>query len=245
MNYKFGRKNHARRWVWNRTSERLRASGFGICESVVLYLAGAQDLDRPVALSHGFRSNNLIAIERDPAVCRELRRAGVLAIHGDAAEVVAAFPVSRVPVVALILDTMMPGGNAANRLFEVAMLTVERGGVVAINLQRGRERDDEIRRQCRRTPGMHRGYLTLAHWIADALPADVISEPNDCHCGDERMVCLFKRCQPDLFSYRSSVGMDWMVVYQPLPRDSGTRSPSREIRRQIAAVLAHRTRRAP
>lgn len=78
--YKFGSKNNWRRWCWNRISERMIKPK---PDCIVLYLAGAQDLDRPIAISHGFRAANLIAIERDGKSISMLREAGVLAINSD------------------------------------------------------------------------------------------------------------------------------------------------------------------
>jgi hypothetical protein len=75
MNYKFGTKANWRRWQWNRIVERLAVP---VRDAVVVYLAGPEDLDRPVALSKGFRPDNLIAVDRDGDVVKQLRMNGTL-----------------------------------------------------------------------------------------------------------------------------------------------------------------------
>lgn len=85
MNYDFGQKRHWRKWVWNRISERVQIPKR---DALVLYLAGANDFDRPVALSKGFVGNNLIAVEKNPVVLEGLRGKGVLAVDANFADVV-------------------------------------------------------------------------------------------------------------------------------------------------------------
>jgi hypothetical protein len=78
--YKFGNKNNWRRWKWNRIVERLMVRPR---DAVTLYLAGQDDLDRPIAKSHGFRDENLIAIDRSSQVVESLRSSSAVALQAD------------------------------------------------------------------------------------------------------------------------------------------------------------------
>lgn len=78
--YKVGRKNQWRREVWNCIDERLAVAPRN---AVVLYLAGPADLDRPLAIRHGFDANNMIAVERNASAVKSLRLNRALTIHDD------------------------------------------------------------------------------------------------------------------------------------------------------------------
>jgi hypothetical protein len=78
--YKFGQKNNWRRWVWNRIVDRLQVPPN---QAVGLYLAGADDLDWQEARRRGFKRDNMIAIDRSPAVVDQLRGSGCLAVKAD------------------------------------------------------------------------------------------------------------------------------------------------------------------
>jgi len=90
VDYDFSTKRHWRRTMWNAIKERLSVPA---SEAVVLYLPGPTDEDRAIALSKGFRAENLFAVERDRGVVKELRAAGSLVIHGDFLEVAQSWPV--------------------------------------------------------------------------------------------------------------------------------------------------------
>lgn len=80
FDYKFGNKNNWRRWAWNRVMERLQVPNE---DATVLYLAGRDNLDGEICLSHGFRQENMLAVEAESESLSELRQNGVLAIDGD------------------------------------------------------------------------------------------------------------------------------------------------------------------
>lgn len=63
-NYKFPKKNHWRRWQWNRITERVKIHK-PISQSIGIYLTGPDDHDRNVALSKGFKNQNLIGVDLD------------------------------------------------------------------------------------------------------------------------------------------------------------------------------------
>jgi len=99
--YKFGNKNNWRRWVWNRISERYRKPK---SEAIIVYLAGTEDLDRKIALEHGFKPYNMIAVDRDINVVEALRTKGALAIQGDLFEVLKGFSGTQCRINILIAD---------------------------------------------------------------------------------------------------------------------------------------------
>lgn len=79
FNYKFGTKNNWRRWAWNRIAELIPEKRDAICA----YLPSSKDEDRAIALSRGFRNENLIGIERNKKSAITVRKAGALCVHGD------------------------------------------------------------------------------------------------------------------------------------------------------------------
>lgn len=89
MNYKFGQKNHWRRTIWNAISDRLQVPAK---DAVVLYLGGKTDLDRQIALSKGFRPENMLFIDRSKKVVDGQRGAGHLAIAADFFQAVHSLP---------------------------------------------------------------------------------------------------------------------------------------------------------
>ena len=78
--YAFPRKKHWRKCVWSEVKKRLRVP---VCDAIVLYMPGIEDFDRPIAISKGFKDANLIGVERDGKVVSALRKRGVFCIHGD------------------------------------------------------------------------------------------------------------------------------------------------------------------
>lgn len=78
--YGFGNKNQWNRWFWNRVDELLMVDKW---DARVMYLAGPRDHDRTMALRHGFRPENLLAIDRDKNNVQRIKDAGGLAIDAD------------------------------------------------------------------------------------------------------------------------------------------------------------------
>jgi hypothetical protein len=133
--YKFGPKNQYRRWAWNRIDELLFRSAR---DAVVLYLAGVQDLDRPVARRHGFRDHNLIAVERDRIAAKTLRKDGVLVVPGDIFATLAHWPKDK-PIHVLHADLCCGySRKLAETILAAHFCGVE---VFSFNLLRGRDRD--------------------------------------------------------------------------------------------------------
>lgn len=135
MDYKNGMKGNWRRTIHNRIVDLLAVKP---SEAVVLYLAGIQDLDRAEFLRRGFKSNNLICVEKHKRTASEIRSNRKLCIESELGQVISAcrrFPVHVVlgdfccglelSVVSLI-DQMIE-----NPCFN--------GSVVVFNVMRGRD----------------------------------------------------------------------------------------------------------
>jgi hypothetical protein len=131
-NYKTGRKNNWRRTCWNEIARRVPDRK----NANILILAGEQDLDRPVAISKGFSSNNIIAVDLRKEVVDKLRKEGKLAIHGS------------IQAASLILEPDVIHADLVCGLrepaFDLMMATLffgwtKPGTVILCNFQRGRE----------------------------------------------------------------------------------------------------------
>lgn len=132
--YDFGPKRHWRRWIWNRIAERADKEG------MVVYLPGENDFDRPLALQHGFKDNNLIGVERDKRTLKHLRNGGKLIVEGDVFEVALAILASgkRVSVINADLTKGLCLKDSA-KILDIIGHPKSIGITLAINLQRGRD----------------------------------------------------------------------------------------------------------
>lgn len=133
--YDFAAKRHWRRWVWNRIAERTKNPR----DALVLFLAGPEAPDIDVARAHGFRAQNMIAVERDPRVVSRLRGRKVLTIEGDLLQTLEAWPASR--RVDVLLADLCSGLTQSTQ--EISRLLTLHGAfsdaTIAVNLLRGRE----------------------------------------------------------------------------------------------------------
>lgn len=135
INYKNGQKNHWRRTMWNHLADLTQDKR----EAVVLYLPGSTDLDRPEALRRGFKSWNLIAVERDVKVAKKLRSEGATVINDNLRMVMAGWP-SDVPVAAVVADLQCGMCELANRILCTWVTTrAFSEGAIMINMMRGRD----------------------------------------------------------------------------------------------------------
>jgi len=133
--YKFGTKNNWRRTVWNELQSRVTKPA----DAIVLYLAGAMDLDSQIAREKGFAANNLIAIERDATALRALRGARRLAIAGDFCEILWDWPEERTLDIAFGdfccgLETQL-----ANKLLMLTLAPKFKSTCFVFNFLRGRD----------------------------------------------------------------------------------------------------------
>ena len=91
MQYTFGSKKHWRRTMWNAIASRIDVPAR---EAVVLYLGGKEDLDREVAVSKGFKQENLIFVDRSREIVSLQRSRGTLAVSADFVETCFSLPPS-------------------------------------------------------------------------------------------------------------------------------------------------------
>lgn len=139
VEYKNGRKNNWRRALWNALKSH-RPNHDRPDDRVILYLPGEQDLDRKVALEKGFKSHNLIAIERNKDIVKRLRGRGVICIHSDLFSVMHGWR-SDTPIFAILADTQTNFSDAALKIIALWFCGIAfRRTVLLMNLQRGRER---------------------------------------------------------------------------------------------------------
>lgn len=270
FSYKFGSKNNWRRWAWNRISERVLVPKR---DAVVLYLAGASDLDRPIALSKGFLPANLLAVERSSTVCQQLRSERVLTINSDVLNVLRSWPIHReVSVIFIDLCSGIEETTLASLQAALFMPPFYQS-VIAFNVMRGRDaRTTFMRDAMAMNFGMekHRGilikeYITSLmsyHIIKGLHPEQIVQGEAD---GEDRVgfnvsmkyISLLTNLMEPVFNeYRSSSGQmfDSIVFNNPFRivhdyYELGIRKKvycaekDKGTSRKISAILAHRTRR--
>jgi hypothetical protein len=170
FDYDFGAKRHWRRWVWNRIRERL---GVEVSQAMALYLSGAEDYDRQIAIDRGFSDVNLISIEKSGKVAVKVRKEKkILCVRGDAFRILNGWPpTKRVDVLHLDLC----GGLYKRMLLEIlglVMLEPLFGAVLSFNLMCGMEGTggdlrDAWAEERRVSKAPHRGmivYSEFATW---------------------------------------------------------------------------------
>lgn len=270
--YKFGTKNNWRKWLWNRIAERLHVPARN---AVVLYMGAAEDLDRAEALRRGFTNTNLIHVDRDAKVTAAIRRAGGLGVTGDFFDVVRCWPQHHsIDVVLGDFCNGLTLANLTG-VVQLPLWRQCRESVFAFNLLRGRDpatnelraiwqkghsKDTKHRVQICASEQVVvcRGLVTGAYAFA---PGGGIAESTDplllaAHAADlEKSWPAARYSERDYRStafqtfdsgvwispYRGLAGLDWAQCDQLLAQ-TVEQNP---LRRQIAAVRAHHTRRTP
>lgn len=161
--YKFGQKNNWRRRVWNEIARRVADRR----NALVLYLAGEQDLDRKVAVEHGFRPNNMIIVEKDKRVAACLRAEGKVVLNMSLNDALYAWP-NESPEVAVVYADLCCGLQPDVGALDDVMGEKPSffGAVALVNMLRGRDAASNDARQvgARFLPDewqKHRGCLML------------------------------------------------------------------------------------
>jgi hypothetical protein len=252
INYTSSPKLTWRGWVWNRITERI--SKLDRPDAIVLYLVGPNDLDREIAIRKGFKSKNLIAIDRDEECVKAARRIGSLAIQATLEDLLVAWP-KDLPISAVLADFTC-GLDKVMNFFQGAILAsraIHPETVIAVNLQRGRDPASNPLRE-----GLRAAKKRLSSGRLDNLYSD---EFNDIfldelhrgkqlysnflyHCmmsfGPDRFKTMLlgfsttflQQTKPVFYSYRQKVGMPYMdsvVFSMPYGKFSGLQSELLEI----------------
>lgn len=265
--YKNGQKNHWRRTAWNMVADMTQNRR----EAIVLYLPGSTDLDAPEACRRGFRSQNLIAIERNSRVADRLRSEGRTCVVANLLEVIAAWP-DHTKVAVLIADLQC---GLTEEIFDLLCLWGMRpalsGSTLLLNMQRGREtgfmfnlsKASSVRKFTGIWPDHVASHPVTEHRAANAFmtfAALVSVGPGGGVEEQRRAYEYFWKFHRITFppSYRSTTRspyMDSAVAKCTLPCNPPTvpseipdgvfkdKLREREVRRMIAAALAIRTMR--
>lgn len=269
MDYDFGQKRHWRRWVWNRIAERTGSPREAIC----VYLPGATDLDRPLALERGFLSANLIGVERNDQALDQLRGSGVLTIDGDLFRAVEAVAYKR-PVSVVFADLCCGLTVPTWSWLSMAMnLPNLQHATFIFNLLRGRDQQSGPIRELMSDEafiGKHRGKMLL-HWLlstramkhAEVMVANGGWPDIDMERVDKGYAKMLSTSNAAFNSYRSTAGnqvFDTVVFKNPMTivdysqvqldvhslyKKHGriTEPAFVQAKRSAAAIMAHRTRR--
>ena len=136
QDYKFGNKNNWRRQLWNELARCAQPP-----DALALYLPGPQDLDRPIAISKGFKPWNLIAVERNGKVVDKLKLQSIPVVGGDLFQVLRDWNPDRA-IDCLIADFT---SDATRLIVENLFLHLKfaphlTNSVVALNFLRGRDK---------------------------------------------------------------------------------------------------------
>lgn len=268
--FKFKTKDHWRRWIWNQYKNRLGMLGCSARNSIVVYLAGPEDLDRDIAISKGFSAHNLIAVDTDQNVVRQLRNRGVLAIQGNLSEVISSWP-PHIPI--HILHADFCATYPTIQRFVTSAIHSPFVFVFGINCLRGRDRDPAFIDALKSggiswlfpNVGKHRGKLiaNIAHmhamcttWDHHSIDATVWNRVTLAEFKNSLATQLGKIIKGNMAAnfqtYRSTAGnqrMDSTVFVNPLllwnriGRLAVHNQPrDTDVSRKIAAILATRTR---
>lgn len=140
--YDFGRKQHYRRIIW---STFRKQAGSNRSKAVCMLMPSSEGTEIEVALQNGFREENLVVVDRNPAIVAHLKRR---------------FPRIRTYGVPLrkaadriLHDGILPdfanldlcsnlGRSSLREIQHVSFKLFRPGAVVAVNCLRGREKGD-------------------------------------------------------------------------------------------------------
>lgn len=259
-------KNQWRRWIWNRCVSQLAVTP---ADATVIYLPGAADLDRDVAIAKGFKQHNLVPVERSSQKIRSLRGRGIRCIGDDILVVAQAWDK---PIHVLMLDFCCGlERKLALAITPLLMRPHMRNAVIALNLMRGRDPSSSDIRDFARDamqvikfpnsadldaidPGInapkHRGLLL--HYLVTLVFTDWITHAVEKRQKDLPQTldhCLRKLERPAVCSYRSTTSQTFdSIVFRnpasvllPSKLSLDREKPARATSRKIAAFRAWQT----
>lgn len=269
IDYKQGPKNNQRHWAVNQIKARLKKMGKRPPNALVLYLAGKDDLEGAVYLQKGFKANNLIAVDRDRKVVKELRDKGRLAVCGDLPKVVENWSLTHtIDVLSADLCCGLNGSAGDCMGCAFTCFGLSPCFVLSINLLRGRDGagsifannvaiDGSANEAARARKIMHEGFaktLTMSKHRGKRFATElalVNAMEAHAHVPDVRFAYFISHfmnaSDPEFNSYRSHRGKVRFDSAVLSGRDWGffqkkLISPDLKMQRQISAVLATRTR---
>lgn len=247
FDYKFGQKNNWRRWTWNQIADRLTSLSKTPREAIGIYLPSRQNLDESIATSKRFNPHNLIAVEEELEVVIELRRRGVLTVHGSLFDVIRDWPWDRLPLQFIHADLCSCITDEVCEMFTTCVYGLGRdGGALLFNLQRGRETGffaDTFSRISKENgkPIKNRTWALMYEFAIHGMSQRKPTNPDDLVIRVEHFANVTK---PEFRSYKSNrVKMDSGVFTLPPGVGEINLRSNGPTSRSIAAILAHRTRR--
>lgn len=186
-------KESWRGWMWNRIIERLpdykpgmkNGSLQRICrDKVAIYLPGPDDIDRRIAMTKGFRNENLIAVDICEDRIKAVRKAGGVGICGGLQNVLAEWK-AKDHLDVVFADLCGGLNESEKKLWLLASTALNGWGVFAVNLLRGRDKGSNalrsgIKESCSRgyvgdyllgiDPTKHRGFQAFAEIVMRLVP---------------------------------------------------------------------------
>ena len=255
FDYNFGAKNNWRRWAWNRISELVGAKKK---DAIVVYLPSRMDKDRSVALSKGFRAENLIGVERDRTALEEARASGALVAYGDFFDAAIAIARSR-KIDVVFADLCCPiTPKLIGRLMDLMLHPNIKDAVFVLNLLRGREFGPSasivkaMQFRCEDTDSLigsekHRGFIALSLACAALIarfPSISVADHGVFICSSYLSTSgqVF-----DSIVFHGFVGIDYenkqeevLGWFSEYLSEGGRQSATAK---SVAAILAHRTMR--
>lgn len=212
--YANGTKQTWRGSVWNaidRAIEKQRKELWLIGQTMpqkrdmtVITLAGPEDSDRAAAIKRGFRNRNVVSVDIDEGICRDIRQKGSPAISGLLSDVVFSWKSSPINVIAADFTC---GIGKTTEHFILALLhgeCIARGCIVAINHLRGRDAGKAL---AGREFTKHRGELCgiqVARHIAS------VGKRLGVDCEE----LLHPICEAEFFSYKSGPQYFDSIVFE-------------------------------
>jgi len=175
FDYCFENKTVWRRKVWDAIHHRLSKAGKKPKDAVVLYLAAELDLDRSVAFEHGFRNQNLIAVEKDERVADFLREQKKPVIHSTLEKVVGSWN-SELKVDVIMADLCCGiTKTSASCCYSMMCRSEFDDAIIMFNLLRGRDPLIEVAKSWASNGSGHRGSV-LRRYITEVMLGRSVEE---------------------------------------------------------------------
>lgn len=171
--------------------------------ALVLYLVGPDDIDRQIALKKGFQNHNLIGVDIKRSNIKTARAHGGLSIACNALDLLKSWTGS--PFDAVYLDTCS-SAEIIEQLDPIRMRGIHSDTILALNVQRGRERSISTRHNLMIWQAMgcstHRAEFISQYWRTKIMATIIIAM----HC--KGMIELTQLHRSPLFWAEASTKID-------------------------------------